>query len=239
MAEKRTPPRPRSLARSAAMLATAVIAAGALLLLALYMLHKEKPIAGTPAPRALFKATVFTIPPHQRACLGPVTLPPGGSLMQFELREVQGGAHGTPPLEAVLSAPGYRATASLPAEEPEGVVGVPVQPPAHYAIGSVCLVNRGTSPVGLAGSTEARSVSRVKLSINGRPAAGDIAVTFLKSRPQSRLGRLAEVFDHASNLTDRLIPPWLVWIVALTALLAVPIGTVAVIHRALQEDEGA
>jgi hypothetical protein len=229
----------RSLARTAAAIAAAVIAAGALLLLAFYLLHKEKPIAGTPAPRALFKATVFTIPPHGRACLSPVTLPPHGDLVQFEVREVQTSAHGVPPVDVVLSAPGYRATASLPAEEPEGVVGVPVEPPPHYVIGSVCLVNRGTSPLGLAGSTEARSVSRVTLTLNGRPTAGDIAVTFLKNRPQSRLSRIAEVFEHASNLTDRLIPAWLIWVVALVALTAVPVGTVAFINRALREDEGS
>jgi hypothetical protein len=221
------------------VLATSVIAAGVLLLLGFYLLHKEKPIAGTPAPRALFKSTVFTLVPHQRACMTPVTFPPHGDLMQFELREVPGSVHGVPPVEAILSAPGYQATATLPAEEPEGVVGLPIEPPPHYVIGSVCLVNRGTSAVGLAGSTEARSVSRVKLTIDGRPAGGDIAVTFVKNRPQTRLSRISEVFEHASNLTDRLIPPWLIWLLALAALCAVPVGTVASIHRALREDEGA
>jgi hypothetical protein len=239
MADTQTSPRPRSLARTAAALAAAVIAAGALLLLGFYLLHKEKPIAGTPAPRALFKTAVFTIHPQERACLSPVTLPRRGDLMQLEVREVQTGAHGIPPVEAILNAPGYHATASLPAEEPEGVVGLPVQPPPHDVIGSICLVNRGTSPVGLAGSTEARSVSRVQLTLNGRPTAGDIALTFLKNRPQSRLSRIAEVFEHASNLTDRLIPAWLIWLLAVVALCAVPVGTVAFIHRALREDEGA
>ena len=139
----------------------------------------------------------------------------------------------------VLSAPGYRSAAELPAGQSEGQAQVAVRPPRHFVIGTACLLNRGTTPALLVGSTEPRSRTRSKLTINGRPVAGDIAMTFVDSKSKTRLSRLGEAFERASNLTDRLIPVWLVWIIAVLAALSVPIGTVLFLQRALREDEGA
>jgi hypothetical protein len=127
----------------------------------------------------------------------------------------------------------------VPGEQGEGEVQVAVRPPRRYVIGSACLINRGSTPAALLGSTEPRSISRAKLFLDGKPTAGDIALTFLDSRRKSRLSRLAEVFGHASNLTDHLIPVWLIWLLAICTLLSVPAATVALFHRALREDERA
>lgn len=225
-------------ARAAAALAAAVIVAGALLLLGSYLLHHEKPIAGTPAPRALFSATTFTLHPQQTACMTSVTLPPSGRTLQLLLGESSSGKGG-PPIDVLLSAPGYHSTARLPAGESEGQAQVAVRPPRHFVIGSACLTNRGTSSAVLVGSIEQRSRTRSKLTIDGRPVAGDIALTFVDSKSKTRLSRLGEAFEHASNLTDQLIPVWLVWIIAVLALLSVPAATVLLIQRALREDEAA
>jgi hypothetical protein len=238
MADTSPPNNARSPVRAAAVCA-AVVVLGLLVLFASYLLHSERPIAGTPAPRALFKATLFTIPAHGRACMSSTTLPPNGRLLQLELGEVSGGPHGSPPLDVLLTAPGYRELAHLPGEQSEGSAQLAIRPPRRYVIGSVCLLNMGNTPAGLVGSTEARSTSRSKLTINGKPTEGDIALTFLNSHRQSRLSRLGEVFGHASNLTDHLVPVWLVWILALATLVLVPIGTVLAVRRALAEDEAA
>lgn len=216
------------------MVLAGVVGLGLLLLFGFYLLHSERPIAGTPAPRALFKATLFTIPVRGSACMSSTTLPPNGRILQLQLGET--GAHGSPPLDALLTAPGYRELAHLAGEQEEGPVQLPVHPPRRYVMGSVCLVNRGNTPAVLAGSTEPRSISRSKLTINGKPKEGDIALTFLDSRGQSRLSRLGQVFGHASNLTDHLIPVWLVWTIAIAALLAVPTAVAALFRRALKED---
>jgi hypothetical protein len=225
-------------ARAATAVAAAVISLGALLLLGFYLLHKEKPIAGTPAPQALFHATTFTLHPGQRACMSSVTLPPNGRTLQLLLGEPSSG-NGSPPIEVLLSAPGYRSVAQLPRGESEGPAQLPVRPPRHFAIGTACLTNRGTTPAVLVGSTEQRSRTRSRLTIGGRPVAGDIALTFADSKSKTRLSRLGEAFEHASNLTDRLIPVWLVWVIAVFVALTVPIATVAFLQRALREDEAA
>jgi hypothetical protein len=225
-------------AQGAALVLAAVAVLGLLALFGSYLLHKERPIAGTPAPRALFKATLFTIAPRGRACMSSLTLPPNGRILALELGEASGG-HTNPPLDVLLTAPGYRALVRVPSEQSEGEVQIPVRPPRHYAIGSACLINRGNASAVLSGSTEARSTSRVKLTLDGRPTEGDIALTFLNSRRESRLSRLAEVFGHASNLTDHLIPVWLIWVLGICSLLTLPALTVALFHRAVREDEAA
>jgi hypothetical protein len=236
MAERRVSDNSPTPRRIAAVLA-AVVAVCVAILFASYLLHKERPVAGTPSPRALFNATLFTIPAHGSACQSSATLPPDGRILQLQLGEGTGSPHGSPPIDALLSAPGYRELAHLAGEQPEGETQLPIHPPRHYVIGSVCLINRGFTPAALAGSTEPRSISRSKLTINGRPTAGDIAITFLNSHKRTRLSRLGEVFGHASNLTDHLIPVWFVWILTVIALLAVPVATAAMFGRAIREDE--
>jgi hypothetical protein len=237
MAERQPHNTPKRVARVTAALCAAVIAALTLLWLGAYLLHSEKPIVGTPGPRALFHATFFTLRPGQSACMSQVTLPPKGRAVQLELGEV--GTNGSPPLEVLLTAPAYRESARLPAGQSEGPAQLAMRPPRHYVVGSACVINRGSIPAQLAGSTEQRSRSRVKLTIGGRPVAGNFSLTFSQTHNKTRLGRLSEVLEHASNLTDRLIPLWLVWIVFVLVLLTLPVAIVASLYRALRADEAS
>jgi hypothetical protein len=224
-------------AAAATIVAAVVIVGCALLLLVSYLLHTERPVAGTPGPSAQSKASEFRIPAHQSACMSAITLVPNGRIVQFEAGEASGSTHRNPPIDVVLSAPGYNATAHVAGGEPEGVVALPVRAPRRTVFGSACVVNRGTTPAVLFGSTEPRTRTRSVLSINGRPTTGNITLSFFNSRSRSRLSRLGEVFEHASNLTDHLIPTWLIWLLSIFALLAVPAMTVAFFRRAVQEDE--
>jgi hypothetical protein len=47
------------------------------------------------------------------------------------------------------------------------------------------------------------------------------------------------MFDHASNLTDHLVPAWLIWAIAVIVALGVPAATLAAFCLALREDEAA
>jgi hypothetical protein len=224
-------------AAAASIVAAAVILGCALLLLVSYLLHSERPLVGTPGPSAQSKASEFTILPHQQACMSSVTLVPNGRTAQFEVGEASGSRHRNPPIDVVLSAPGYGTTAHLPGGESEGVVALPVEPPPRTVIGTACFVNRGTTPAVFFGSAEPRTRSRSMLTTNGKPSAGDIRLSLLDDRSRSRLSRLGEVFGHASDLTDHLIPVWLIWLLTVSALLLVPVVTVAFFYRAVREDE--
>jgi hypothetical protein len=104
-------------------------------------------------------------------------------------------------------------------------------------IGSACLINHGTTPAVFFGSTEPRTRSRSTLTIDGKPTTGEIGLSLLDNRSRSRLSRLGEVFEHASDLTDHLIPVWLIWLLSVSSLLVVPVAVVAFFYRAVREDE--
>jgi len=112
-------------------------------------------------------------------------------------------------------------------------------PPDHALIGTACFTNRGATTVLLAGSTEPRTISRSVTIIGGKQVVGDISLAFIDNRPRSLMERLDEVFGHASNLTDHLVPVWLIWTLTILVAVGVPTGVVLAFYRALQQDEVA
>lgn len=234
-------PAPRSrrvgLPALAALLAAGLILAGVLLWFRPYLTRKQQSVAEVPAPTALFAVSEFAVPPRQQACMSSVTVDPNSDLAQFQLRPAKPTPGGGPPIELILSAPGYRATADVPGGYPGGGVTLALAPPTRALIGTACFLNRGKTPVLLDGTTEPRTVARPGTTIDGKSVVGDIALTFLDSRQLSLLDRLGEVFGHASNLTDRLVPVWLIWILAVLVAFGAPIGIVSAFYVALREDE--
>jgi hypothetical protein len=81
--------------------------------------------------------------------------------------------------------------------------------------------------------------SRSTMTIDGKPATGNLTLTFLERGKQSVLAHIPTAFEHVSNLTDNLIPVWLTWVFALLTLVCIPLGIVAALRRAVLEDDGA
>lgn len=114
---------------------------------------------------------------------------------------------------------------------------VSITPPRRSLIGTACFINMGTTAVLLDGSNESRLAGRSSLSIAGKPVSGNVALAFLNDHRQSRLSLLGEVIGHISNLTDHLIPAWLIWIVLVMTVFGMPVAIAAAFFRALREDE--
>ena len=74
--------------------------------------------------------------------------------------------------------------------------------------------------------------------IGGRSIPGDVALTFLAAKRSSPLDELGRVFGHASNLTDRLVPVWLIWVIALLCAIGVPLGVLAALYLSLRPGGG-
>lgn len=220
-------------------LAALLLLAGALIWFEPFLTRKQQPVASVPGPAALLAVTPFTVKPGQQACMDEVTMEPDGRIAEFQLRPVKPVPQGGPPVDLVLSAPGYRALLAVPGGYPGGSVALPIVPPRRSEIGTACFVNRGRTAVNLIGTTEPRTVSRSTTTIDGRSVVGDIALTFADSRSRTLLERLGEAFRHASNLTGGLLPVGLIW--ALTALVAlgVPLATLAAFYLTMREDESA
>jgi hypothetical protein len=224
-------------APAAAALSVALLLVGALVWFVPFLTTAHQPVAEVPAPAALSVLTPFPVAPRTQACMYPVTVTPGSEIAQFGLRPAAPSASGGPPVELVLSARDYHATLAVPGGYPGGSVALPIAPPRRAEIASACFVNRGVTTVLLSGTNEARTLAAPETTIAGRPASGDIALTFLRARQISLLDRLGEVFGHASNLTDDLVPSWLIWIIAFVIAFGVPAAAVAALYRALREDE--
>ncbi len=237
---RRIPPvgRPRPAALATA-LAAAVVLVGALVWFRPFLTQKQVSVSTAPAPSALTVLTQFDLAPGQQACMASVAVEPNSLAAEFELHPAKAGPQGGPPVALVLSATGYRSVSQLAAGYPGGLATIPMTPPRHSLLATVCFVDRGDTAVLLSGSSEARTISRSPTTVAGSSVVGDIALTFLDTHPSSLLERAGTIFGHASNLTDHLIPVWLIWILAVLVLCGVPLGILAAFYGALREDEAA
>ena len=228
-------------ATSTAALASGLIAilvvAGAFTWFRPYLTQQRQTVGSVAAPTALSEVAEFMVPAHGRACMNSVTFSPRTQLATFQLHPATPNTAGGPPVELTLTAVNYRATATLPGGRRGGVAILAIVPPKQSEIGTVCFVNRGAAVALLNGTTEPRTISRSALQIDGHAVTGDIALTFLESRPRSLLDDVSTIFAHASNLTDRLVPVWVVWILAILVAFGLPLSVVSAFYLALREDE--
>ncbi|MCW3020493.1 MAG: hypothetical protein JWN10_2801 [Solirubrobacterales bacterium] len=227
------------LAVLASAIAAAVIVFGALVWFLPYLTKKQTSVSSVPAPSALTATSPYQLAPGQQACMTSVAVEPNSLAAQFELHPAKPGPQGGPPVALVLSAPGYRSVSQLAGGYPGGLATVATTPPRHSLLASACFVDRGDTDVVLLGSAEARTVSRSGTSIAGVSVVGDVALTFLDTRPSSLVEQAGTIFSHASNLTDHLIPVWLIWILAVLVAFGVPLGILGAFYTALREDEAA
>lgn len=218
-------------------LAGILILAGALVWFRPFLTGERPAVAEVPTPPALFAVTPFVVPAHGSACMGTVTITPQSQVAEFGLRPGKPTPAGGPPVELVLSAPGYRSVLAVPGGYPGGSVALPITPPKRAEIGTACFIDEGRSAVILPGTTEARTVSRSGTRINGASVPGDVALSFVQRRQRALVDRLGEVFSHASNLTDHLLPVWLIWIIVLLVAFGVPTAIVLAFYVALRESE--
>lgn len=227
------------LAVLATALAAAAILFGALVWFRPYLTKKQVSVSAVPAPNALAAISPYPLAPGQQACMTSVGVEPNSLAAQFELHPAKPGPQGGPPVTLVLSAPGYRSVSQLAGGYPGGLATVPMTPSRHSLLATACFIDKGNTGVVLLGSAEARTVSRSATNIAGVSVAGDVSLTFLDTRPSSLLEQAGTIFSHASNLTDHLIPVWLIWILAVLVAFGVPLGIVGAFYTALREDEAA
>jgi len=213
-----------------------VILAGAWHWFRPFLTREELPPTSVPAPPALTALDYFTIATGQEACMSSVTITANSGLAEFMTQPAKPTSKAIQRLELALSAPGYSASATATAPAGRVALQVPITAPRHDTIGSICFVDRGRAAITLFGTNEPRSVTRSPLSVAGKPIIGDITLTFRQAKARSLLDRLGEVFKHASNLTDGLVPIWLIWLIALATGLGVPITLLAAYYLAIGED---
>lgn len=225
----------------AAGLMVLLMLAGAAAWLIPYLREPRPVLAGVPTPPPLFAVSDFALPPHGRACMKEVTVEQNSRLAEFALRPAVASARGGPPVRLTLDAPRYEARVNVPGGYPGGSATLPIVPgpPKRATIATACFTNLGDRTVELRGSTEPRTVAHSSTAVNGHPVAGDIALAFFDSPDRSLLRQLGEAFSHASNLTEGLIPVWLIWLIAVLVAFGVPMGIALAFYGALRAEAPA
>jgi hypothetical protein len=233
-----------STAALATTLGVLVVALGSLFVFVPYLIAKRDWRASvtdaTPIHTRIFATTPTYIPARAQACVTSVTVTPNSGSAAFQIVAIPGTETRSWPLALTIDGPGYHTVGKAV------VVGgfggredFQIRPPKRTLLATACVRNDGTSPVALDGTPALFTTSRSQLSLNGKRVPGDLMLTFYERRRQSRLAHLGAVVEHVSNLTDRLVPTWLVWVLLVGGFFALPAGVVWALRRSLQEGEVA
>jgi hypothetical protein len=193
-------------------------------------------LASTPVPPPLYGLLPVKLAPGQTACLSQVTFSPRGQVAELSL--VPGAMPG-PPLAVTASAPGYHATAQIPAGyKDDYAYRFPIAPPAHSVIGQFCVRNAGSHPMSVNTTNEFRSMGRPSMTIDGALQTSQMHLSFYERKPSSYADRITDIFSHASVFTPPFLPAGVLIAIAVLALAGIPAGVLYAFASALgKEDE--
>jgi hypothetical protein len=212
----------------------ALTCAVAAALFAPFLLRDRELVASTPSPRPLFDVTFVSVPSDGRLCAADVTIPSDARQLRFQVRTY--GRPG-PPLSVSLQAPGYGAEAEIAAGYPDlATLAAPIRPPATDRLGSVCIQQRGGDEIALTGTTEARTLSRPRGSVNGEPVSADAYLAFYEDREASALARVPAIIDRATAFRPAFVGHWLLWPLLVLTVVGVPVGILLAVATAARMD---
>lgn len=212
----------------------ALTCAVAVALFAPFLLRDRDLVASTPSPRPLFYVTFIEVPAGGRLCASDVTIPREARQLRFQVRTF--GRPG-PPLRVSLRAPGYGAQADVAGGYADlATLAAPFSPPARDRLGSVCIQQRGRQEIALTGTTETRTLSRPRGSVNGAPVAADAYLAFYEGREASALSLVGAMIDRAAAFRPTGVGPWLLWPLLVVTIVGIPAGVILAVRAAARMD---
>jgi hypothetical protein len=220
--------------------------AGTLALFVVWFAWKGVPFLTTERPATYATPTVQPTEPAtlapiavkggKTACTDNIPFGPDARYVQFTL---VGGKYPASALSIVASAPGYRATARLPAGTPGNALQTVRLAPASRPVenGRLCLTNEGRRQVAFYGINPGRGSSPSTTVVDGKPIPQELSITLLTSPSQSLGARLGTVASHIAAF--RPVTGWQVFLLGLLAVLGVPVAVAYALARAAAQDETA
>jgi hypothetical protein len=175
---------------------------------------------------------------HKTVCTDAIPWGPDARYVQFTLT---GDPKRPNPAIGVVAtgAGGYRATATLKA----GAVGDALQTvaitPATATMddGTLCLTNTGRHQVHFYGIAPGRGSGPSVTKVDGTAIDPELSITLLTSPSQSLLARLGTLSQHIAAF--RPLTGWEVFLLALLAVIGVPVAIGSVLARAAAQDDAA
>jgi hypothetical protein len=218
--------------RSGILAFAVVVVAGAAIWWIPWLGHARPIPTSTPAPQGRFTGAAVPLPPHSLLCVTYVPLDPTTQVARFTL-----GTYGQrgPAVDLLLRAPGYHAHSVLPGGYADNTpIALPITPPPHAVLASLCLSQRGSSRLGLIGTPEPRVVVT---TLNGRRLAVTPAISLYAARARTPAERLVPGARIASALLPGWAPPALLVIVLLAAFAAPLLAVGAALWRSAGASE--
>ncbi len=158
--------------------------------------------SGTPV-RLDAETVPLTLAPGQRLCDDGVVLDTDSERAQLTVLRVDGpGGH----LHVTATSSGYRSTGSValaPQEAGVRPIEVPLAAPRAAVIGQVCLTTSGAGALQLAGTVNARALTRSHGTLDGVPQPQAFSLTLLEAHERAPLARIGQFATRAAALSPR------------------------------------
>ena len=176
--------------------------------------------------------------PNKRACQTEIRVP--ASFRRVEFVPLTRGAGG-PRLSVRVS----DAKSGRRLDRTSVAAGYPSERPVAIGVGriaagrriDVCVTNRGSVPVELAGGkSESMPTSRLLVD-DHEVEEWAVALRFLRGRPRSVLGQVPQIFERAALFRPGPVGPWTFWALAALVGLALPGLLAWGLRHALREAE--
>ena len=221
-----------------------VAAAGALLALMVlagfvpWLLRDRPAVSSTPIVRPPSVVAELRLRPDRTACVSDVLLGPDAQEVAVEVTRAPRAAG--PPLEVTARAASFGARASAPGGyNPRTALEIAIRPaPREIAGGRVCVRNTGRADVWFLGTVEERALSTQRTTIDGRPAAVQLAMTLQEREDRSILARTGQLLDRAAAFRPGYLGPAALAVLLAAVALGVPAATLLALRRAVDEDAG-
>jgi hypothetical protein len=197
-----------------------------------FITDKHQVLDSTPSPPGIFGSTVVTAQSGQSLCWSKLPLDADAQVLGFVPVTNAGPA---PPLRLRLAAPGYVFRMRVPGGYADRqVLQIPLRgtPPAANA--TLCVTPLGHA-LGFLATNEGRTLSRPDIAVGGKPIPNvDAVVQFAERQPRSLLQLPGTIATHAKVVSAPLFPRWLIWLLVVLPVLAVPALVAGAIDRALR-----
>lgn len=185
----------------------------------------------TPVPPANFGLAPIPLERGKPVCINDVLMPSATQVVGL------GGASGAnrhpPAIEATVTAPGYRSTATIERGWPRGLVFDVASPPSDV-LAQICLTTRTRHAVLLNGTTG--PVVRATTTVDGKPQPAVVSVELRRSGSVTRLSQLGTMIDRAMDFSWRPLSGGVGRVLAALVLLLVPIGAAGALLWTMEAD---
>jgi hypothetical protein len=211
----------------------ASVLVGALLVLVPH-LRSQTISDGTPVPRPVSQLSLFPLLQGQAGCLDEVAVEPGRQVAFFG---VDTAGQKTPPLRFTIRAGSYDRSARVPAGFGAGQLTVPFAAPQRSLLAKICVQNLGRVRVWLRGTSEARTLSRPRMTVGGRPVEGEFSLAFESADGVGAFDLVATIATRMTAFRPIWVQPWLVVALLTVVLVGAFVAPLVALWRSFVFDE--